>query len=113
MGRAIFTGVVTAIVGAFPLAAVTALFYGFPVPFAGKLSGPGAVVPSQVAVVLYGMIGGFPVLGFAGAIAGASAFLMARPNHPKVAVLGVLLALLCSAAGVVLMATLDLIIGPW
>jgi hypothetical protein len=113
MTRAVVLGAVIAIVGAFPLAATTALLYGFPVPFAGKLSGPSAVIPSQIAVVLYGLIGGFPALAVAGAIAGAIAFKVGRPNRARVGVLCAILSLVCSAAGVGLLATLDLIIGPW
>jgi hypothetical protein len=113
MTRAAVLGAVLAVAGAFPLAATTALFYGFPVPFAGKLSGPSALLPSQIAVVMYGLIGGFPVLALAGAIAGAIAFKLGSPSRSRVGVLCAVLALVCSAAGVVFLATLDLIIGPW
>jgi hypothetical protein len=113
MTRAAVLGAVFAVAGAFPLAATTALFYAFPVPLTGKLSGPSAVLPSQIAVVMYGIMGGFPVLAVAGAVAGLIAFKLGSPNRSRVGVLCAVLALVCSAAGVVLLATLDLIIGPW
>jgi hypothetical protein len=112
MIRMALLGALIAIVGAFPLAASIALVYGFPVPFAGKMSGPEALIPSQFAVFMYGIIGGFGVLALAGALAGAIACKVG-PNPKSVAVLCVCLALLFSAGCLALLANLDLIIGPW
>lgn len=113
MTRAVLIGVCCSILGAFPLAALTALVYSFPVPFRGKVSGPEGVISSQGAVFLYGITGGFVVLGLVGVAAGVIASWAGRDDPRRVAWLSVLLSLLFSAACVILLATLELIIGPW
>ena len=47
-----------------------ALVYRYPIPFAGYKSGVDAMLPSLLAVVFYGLMGGFVALGIAGAISG-------------------------------------------
>jgi hypothetical protein len=46
----------------FPFAALCGLVYRFPVPFAGYLSGVMAMPLALLAVVVYGILGGFPAL---------------------------------------------------
>ena len=96
----------------FPIAALMALVYRFPIPFAGYKSGVDAVILSLKAVVFYGLIGGFVVLGIAGAIGGLVIGLLPGTRSNKN-----MLLFGCSAAfttcGLFLLAILDKIIGPW
>jgi hypothetical protein len=102
-----------AILGAFPLAALVALVSAFPIPFSGQLSGPQAVLPSQGAVLTYGLLGGFIVLAIGGAGTGLVATRVSGPDRERAVWLCVPLALAFSAACVLFLTTLDLFIGPW
>ena len=68
-------GAVYGVVGTLPLVAVTALVFRFPVPFVGYMSGPGAIMPTLLGALFYGVFfGGFAVqalLGGAGGLVGA------------------------------------------
>jgi hypothetical protein len=103
-------GALSAVLFAFPLAALCALFYRFPIPFGGYQSGLDAAPRALLAAVFYGLFGGFPVLALGGYFAGA----LAARREPKE---GILLMLLLSAlvalAGVIFLAVLDKLIGPW
>ena len=102
-----------AIVGAFPLAALVALVFRFPIPFAGYRSGFEAVGPALIAVLIYELIGGFIVLGLLGAVGGGVVYFRQRTS-PKL-----LRRKLLYVAGaidfvvVMIMAGLDFIVGPW
>lgn len=113
MKRMLLLGACCSIFGVFPLAALVALVYGFPVPFVGKGRGLKVVIPSQVAVLIYGIMGGFVILGLAGAGAGAVAMRAGGSDARRITRLCVTLSLLVSAVLVILLAILDLIIGPW
>lgn len=105
-------GAAVATAAAFPAAALTALVYGFPVPFAGKLHGLDAMVPAMFAVVFYGVMGGFLVLPLLGTLAGVIADRWsqdARTAQFRTVMAALAIALACAA----LLATLDLFIGPW
>ena len=96
----------------FPIAASMALVYRFPIPFAGYKSGDDAVIPALMAVVFYGLIGGFVALGIAAAIGGLVIGLLPGTRRSKhILLFG------CSAAfttcGLYVLAILDTIIGPW
>ncbi|MEX1095005.1 MAG: hypothetical protein WED34_03090 [Planctomycetales bacterium] len=107
-------GAIISIFAAFPWAALVALVYGFPVPFAdGKPSGFAAVVPSLFAVLFYGLIGGFVVLGVAGAAAGFAASWLGRRDGDRARVLCWVFAGAASGGCVVFLAVLDRFIGPW
>ncbi|TWT80148.1 hypothetical protein CA13_15610 [Planctomycetes bacterium CA13] len=97
---------------AFPIGMFFALVYRFPIPFAGYRSGFEAVVPSLMAVLFYGVLGGFVVLGIAGAIGGVVIGLLPGTRRSKHVML-----FSCSAAlttcGLFVLAILDKIIGPW
>jgi hypothetical protein len=98
---------------AFPAAALLVLVYRFPVPFAGYESGVAAVPHAVLAVAMYGMLGGFFVLGLAGAAAGV---LIRRSVHgsgrrPLPILCGVAAAI--AFAGALALSVLDKVIGPW
>ena len=105
-------GAVVATAAVFPAGALLALVYGFPVPFAGKLQGLDAMVPAMFGVVFYGVMGGFVVLPILGTLAGVIADRSskdARTAQFRTVVAALAIALGCA----VLLATLDLLIGPW
>ncbi len=98
---------------AFPIAMLLALTFRFPIPFAGYRSGVSAVVPALIAVALYGSIGGFFVIGALGAIVGIAACKI-FPRSAKQRHLAILfLASGTTLACLLILATLDWIIGPW
>lgn len=107
------SGIVVGIGAAFPLAMMLALTFRFPVPFAGYQSGVNAVLPAIFAVVMYGLLGGFVVIGGLGATVGIAASKI-FPFDPKKRRTTILLfasgtTLVC----LMILATLDWIIGPW
>lgn len=102
-------GAICTIVGAFPVAAFVALVYRFPFPFAGYQSGVAAMLLSPIAVAVYGiLLGGFVLLGLAGAIAGA---VLGSEESPMETILPA--ALLIDLAAMLLLAVWDKIYGPW
>ena len=109
----IVLGIFWAILFAFPLAAVCALIFRFPVPFSGYESGVSAVPRALGAVALYGVVGGFVVLAFVGAISGVLANMLSASKPENAPRLTLILAAAGSAMAVILMAVLDKIIGPW
>ena len=109
IGHAMVVGAVWAVGLAFPLAAVCALVYRFPVPLVGYRSGPAAVPGAVVSVVFYGvLLGGFPALLAGGAAAGAVAYGLGRPELWRVRLLVLTLAGLVAALGVSVLAIFDL-----
>jgi hypothetical protein len=113
MVRAACCGALFAILLAFPLAAFAALVYRFPIPFGGYESGPSALPLVVMAVILYGKLGGFTVLGVLGAIAGVVANRRAPANARRTLWLTLQFSFIVSLAGVMTLAVLDKIIGPW
>ncbi len=113
MWRSIKSGIAWALLGVFPLAALAALCYRFPIPFSGYESGPMAVPHSLMAVVFYGLFGGFVVLAALGAAAGAAANLLARQDAPLERRLVRAFALAADLVAVLILAFLDKIIGKW
>ncbi len=113
MGLAAPRGALWAVALAFPLAAVCALVYRFPVPFADYATGPSAIPDALLAVVFYGLLGGFPALLVAGALGGAAAYALASPDTHRVRRLALMFAGLIAALAVGLLAILEKIIGPW
>jgi hypothetical protein len=112
--KAVLTGILAALLAAFPAAACVALVYGFPIPLGGKLRGPEAILPSQLAVLFYGLFfGGFPLVALAGAGAGALGYRLGMPDTTKVRRWVIGLSSLSSLVVAILLAILDLIIGPW
>ncbi len=112
MGRLMFRGAVYAIVGAFLAAPLVGLVYGFPIPFRGKVHGLEAVVPSVLAVIFFGLLGGFIALGLMGAMGGAAAHYLSGGEPTKGKRLTTALGFLSSLVGVVIVAVLDRFISP-
>lgn len=113
MRSAMLLGALWTVALPFPLAAVCALLYRFPVPFGGYVSGPAAVPGAFVAIIFYGILGGFLALLVAGALGGAAAHALGRPDVRRVRRLALAFAAFIALAGVGLLAVLDKLIGPW
>ncbi len=112
MWTAIVQGAVFPVLWSFPLAAASAMLYRFPIPLAGYQSGPSAVIPSLVAVGIYGLLGGFPLIAAIGAAAGW--IVRAKtPEEQSVTYVMQAISFVIAAVGVMIMANLDYIIGPW
>ena len=110
---AVVRGALLAVVLAFPLAAICALVYRFPVPFAGYAAGPGEVLSALFAVVFYGLVGGFPALAAAGAVGGAMAYGLGKPDIQRVRRLALAFSAVLAALAVGTLAILEKLIGPW
>lgn len=101
MLQAMTMGAVWAVALAFPLAALCALVYRFPIPLVGFRSGPEAMRGAIFSVMFAGALGGFPALLAGGAAAGALARRVGRPDRPRrVQLLVPVLAGLVAAVGV-------------
>ncbi|MBI4502841.1 MAG: hypothetical protein HY700_16975 [Gemmatimonadetes bacterium] len=109
----IIGGALATILLTFPLAALCALLFRFPVPFASYESGWSAVPHALAAVHLYGTLGGFVLLGFLGGLGGVVAHRMGRPDTWHIWQWTISLAAVVAFCAVILLATLDYIIGPW
>lgn len=109
----IIGGALATILLAFPLAALCALLFRFPVPFAGYESGWSAVLHALAAVRFYGTLGGFVLLALLGAVGGAVAHRVGKPDARRVWWWTMGLAAAVAGCAVLLLATLDYIIGPW
>ncbi len=109
----IIGGALTTILLAFPFAALCALVFRFPVPFAAYESGWSAVPHALAAVRFYGALGGFPLLALLGALGGAVAHHIGRADMRRVWARTISLAAAIALCAVILLATLDYIIGPW
>ena len=109
-----FCGTLCSIVGSYPMGALCALLFRFPIPFGGYASGVDAVIPTLLAVTVYGVLfGGFMVQGLLGGLAGLLARRRGGPDRRHTWRLCALYGLAASLPGVVILAVLDKIIGPW
>jgi hypothetical protein len=113
MWRSILSGIVWALLGAFPSAALVALCYRFPIPFSGYESGLTAVPRTLLAVAFYEVFGGFVVLAALGTAAGIAANLLARRDARRERWLTLTFALAGGLVAVMVLAVLDKIIGQW
>ena len=111
--KSFLRGALIGVVGSFPLAGLSALLFRFPIPFDAYRSGVDAVVPALGAVVFYGFLGGFVVQGVLGGLGGLIAATLA-PDPPgpgwrrRDA-----WSLAAASTGVLTLALLDRIVGPW
>ena len=109
----VIKGAIIGVLGSFPLAALCALVFRFPIPFGGYMSGTEAVVPTMIAVLFYGALGGFGVQALLGGLGGFLGARYAPPDKTRIRTHAVALSLAGSAIGVFVLAILDKIIGPW
>jgi hypothetical protein len=106
-------GATVAIAASFPLAALVALVFRFPIPFGSYMSGPDAVVPALFAAGFYLFLGGFAVQAALGAVAGGLAARTATPENPRPWQRCLAFATIAALPGVLTLAVLDWIIGAW
>ena len=99
---------------AFPITALTALLFRFPVPFTGYVAGFKAVIPALIALLFYGILfGGFILLVVLGSIGGFVAAVTWKNDQRQSRFAMRMWALFISIVGVLALAVLDKIIGPW
>jgi hypothetical protein len=110
--RCALQGAAAGVLGSFPLAAVVAGVFRFPIPFAGYASGPGAMLPAMFAALMYGLLGGLVVQAIAGGVGGIAAYGLAR-DRAQLNLLSILFGAACALPGLLVLATLDWMIGPW
>jgi hypothetical protein len=70
MKRSVISGAVAAVIMWFPVAIIVAVVYRFPIPFAGYSSGFSELHYVPLAVIFYGLLGGFLIVPAAGALGG-------------------------------------------
>ena len=113
MWRGVVLGALAAVGLSFPVATLMALVFRFPIPFSGYASGIAAVVPAMFAVLFYGIVGGFALLGLLGGVAGAIVFHRkagkGRPYWRPV----VLSCLAIDVVALFVLAILDKLVGQW
>ena len=106
-------GAAMAVAVTFPLAALVALVFRFPIPFGSYMSGIAAVVPALFAVAFYGIIGGFMVQALLGGLTGGLAASAAIADRRRAWRLCATSATLAALPGVLILSILDWLIGPW
>jgi hypothetical protein len=111
--EAILTGAAFCVFGSIPLAGLTALFFRFPVPFAGYVNGLLGVIPAMLGVVFYLILGGFIILGVLGTAVGLITWNLHHGDGPLRVGILVRNCLLADMLPIALLAVWDLIYGPW
>ena len=107
------SGAVWSILAAFPITVLLALFFRFPVPFAGIGGGISYVIPAIFGLLIYGIpLGGFILLGVCGALAGLLSRLATASAVQQIQ-LQRGLSVVVTAILLFILATLDWYIGPW
>lgn len=71
--NAVMMGACTFAFGTFPAVWLVTAVYRFPAPMGGSLNGSSSWTSVVITVVIYGLLGGFPLLGAIGGVAGAMA----------------------------------------
>ncbi|TWU37339.1 hypothetical protein [Novipirellula artificiosorum] len=113
MWLAMIEGSAWALVSVFPIVALMALLFRFPVMFAGPSSGPSAVVPALFSALFYGVImGGLVAVALGGGMAGVAACLIS-PDTKQRHWITAILALFSTIFLLFILATLDWYVGPW
>lgn len=107
--KVVLGGILWAVVGSIPIAGLTALIFRFPVPFAGYMSGPSAMVPAMFASFFYGwLFGGYVIVALLGAFASTVISGLQRSTWVMRIV-----CLCIATAYCLVLATLDWYIGAW
>ena len=109
----ILAGAAIAVGATFPIAALVALVFRFPIPFGSYMSGIGAVIPALFAAAFYGIIGGFMVQALLGGLGGGLAAAATVVDRRRAWRRCVTFATLAAFPGVLLLSILDWLIGPW
>jgi hypothetical protein len=112
MKQSIKSGALSALISMFPAAFLLALFWRFPIPFSGYETGLNAAFKSIIAVVYYGLMGGFIIVPGLGALSGAAAYRISN-DKTKANKLSIRFGCLCALLLGILLSTLDKIIGDW
>lgn len=111
--RTAAAGAIWSVVSVFPITALFALIFRFPVPFGEIEGGPAHVLPSMFALFFYGVLfGGFIVVGTFGSLAGVAAHFLTNSNRQR-RVLQCCLSVAVAFILVFVLATLDWYIGHW
>lgn len=113
MMKFFLAGAAIAVGATFPLAALVALVFRFPIPFGSYMSGIGAVIPALFAAAFYGMIGGFMVQALLGGLTGGLAASAAIGDRRRAWRRCVTFATFSALPGVLVLSILDWLIGPW
>lgn len=111
--RWVAQGAAIGAIGSPLLAALTALVFRFPVPFYKYVSGLAGVVPAFEGAIFYGCLGGFVVEAALGAVGGLLGARRGWPVKKRMNMLCVIGALAGAELGVMTLAVLDWVIGPW
>lgn len=111
--RCMLLGAMVAVFASFPLAGFVALVFRFPIPFVGYQSGVEAFLPALLAAFFYGIVGGVVVQAVAGSMGGVAAYMWTRKAEGRTTAKVVLLGMLSALPGLLTLAVLDWIIGPW
>jgi hypothetical protein len=106
-------GAVAGMLGSPVLAAFTALVFRFPVPFYAYVSGPKGIVPAFLGSLFYGTLGGFVVEAVLGGLGGIAGARRGWPVEKRMNKLCLIWSLAGAEVGVLTLAVLDWIIGPW
>jgi len=106
-------GAAGAVFASFPLAAICALVFRFPIPLFGYASGFEAMFPAMMAVVFYGILGGFPLQALLGGLGGLAGARYGRPDEARMRKYSLLVSMLCAVPAIVTLALLDYIVGRW
>lgn len=107
-------GGIIGIIATIPLVLLCALVFRFPVPFAGYMSGPSAIYPALIAIFFYGVLfGGFIIQALLGGMGGLLAEHSAAHDKHNIKTLCIVFSTIGAALGVLTLAILDKIIGPW
>jgi hypothetical protein len=102
------------VLGTYPVAALCALVFRFPIPLGGYVGGLTGAALTPLAVTVYGAVfAGFVIQGVLGAVAGGLAARRAKGNQRQAWRLTLAYGVGASVPGVAVLALLDKIIGPW
>jgi len=102
-----------ALAASFPAAGLLAMLFRFPIPFSGYATGISAVIPAMIAVIFYGICGGIVVQAVMGLVAGIWSWRCFRPDQARVNRAVLVVGGLAAFPGLMLLAILDWVIGPW